>query len=68
MDFTTVSGIWQTVWLEVRPAAHITQAHITPDVPNERAMIAVTVESPVSENFELQINIQYPDGRTVSQT
>jgi beta-galactosidase/beta-glucuronidase len=46
VDFTTVSGIWQTVWLEARPAAYITQAHITPDVSNERAMLAVVVECP----------------------
>lgn len=68
VDFTTVSGIWQTVWLEARPAVYITQVHITPDVANERAMIAVTVESPLPENAELQITVQSPDERSVSQT
>ncbi len=68
VDFTTVSGIWQTVWLEARPAVYITQVHITPDVPNARAMIAVTVESPLSENAELQITVQSPDERTVLQS
>jgi len=68
VDFTTVSGIWQTVWLEARPAAHITQVHITPDVPNSRAMIAVKVESPLTQNVELQITVQSPDKRTVSHS
>lgn len=68
VDFTTVSGIWQTVWLEARPAAYITQAHITPDVPNEQAVLAVTVHTPAPDNLDLQINVQAPDGRTFSLT
>ncbi len=68
VDFTTVSGIWQTVWLEARPAAYIVQAHITPDVPEERATLAVTVEAPEPGNLDLQINVQAPDGRLFSQT
>ncbi len=68
VDFTTVSGIWQTVWLEARPAAYIAQAHITPDVPGERAILAITVETPAPGSLDLQIAIQAPDGRTFSQT
>lgn len=67
VDFTTTSGIWQTVWLEARPAVYIARAHITPDVPHERAMFAVTVEAPAAGNLELQINVQAPDGRQFSQ-
>jgi len=28
--YTTTSGIWQTVWLEVRPERHIPSLHLTP--------------------------------------
>jgi hypothetical protein len=28
--YTHSSGIWQTVWLEGRPAAHLTRTHVTP--------------------------------------
>ncbi len=68
VDFTTVSGIWQTVWLEARPAAYIRQVHITPNLPNKSALIAVTVESPTSGNLKLQLDIHAADGHTFSQT
>ena len=68
VDFTTVSGIWQTVWLEAHPAAYIRQAHITPDVPNQQATFAVTVESSASGSLDLQIDVQAPDGRSFTRT
>jgi hypothetical protein len=30
--YTSSSGIWQTVWLEGRPAAHLTRIHVTPNL------------------------------------
>ena len=33
--YTAVSGIWQTVWLEPSPAAHITNLSMTPDVTGQ---------------------------------
>jgi hypothetical protein len=30
--YTPVTGIWQTVWLEAVPAAHLTQVVFTPDI------------------------------------
>lgn len=68
VDFTTVSGIWQTVWLEARPATHITQVHITPDIQKESAVIAVTVDSSISTNADLEITVRTPNQDTVSQT
>jgi beta-galactosidase/beta-glucuronidase len=64
VDFTTVSGIWQTVWLEARPAAHITQAHITRMCQMRGRPFAVSVEAPCSSQPGLQVNVQAPDGRT----
>jgi len=66
VDFTTVSGIWQTVWLEARPAAYIQRAHITPDVPNERALFEIEIASPSPGDLELHVDVQAPDGRTFS--
>ncbi len=32
--YTATSGIWQTVWLEPTPAAHLTRLDMTPDLPS----------------------------------
>ncbi len=40
--YTSVSGIWQTVWLEPAPRAHITGLIMTPDV--DRGVLRVTVQ------------------------
>ncbi|MBD3176286.1 MAG: hypothetical protein GF320_13995 [Armatimonadia bacterium] len=41
--YERVSGIWQSVWLEARPAAHVTAARITPDVEGERAVAIIRI-------------------------
>jgi beta-galactosidase/beta-glucuronidase len=41
--YTPTTGIWQTVWLEPVPAAHITGLRITPDVDREE--VEVTLEA-----------------------
>ncbi|MEX0612221.1 MAG: sugar-binding domain-containing protein [Pirellulales bacterium] len=41
--YTAVTGIWQTVWLEPVPAAHITSLKVVPDV--DRRVVSVTVNS-----------------------
>lgn len=33
-DYTRVTGIWQTVWLEARPEIHIEQVRYEPDINN----------------------------------
>ncbi len=40
--YTPVSGIWQTVWLETVPAAHIAGLKIVPDVDASCAWVTVT--------------------------
>jgi len=40
--YTSVTGIWQTVWLEPVPAAYITRMDIIPDVDSSRVAIRVT--------------------------
>lgn len=39
--YTAATGIWQTVWLEPVPAAHITRLMITPDIDNETVRVGV---------------------------
>ena len=41
--YTRTTGIWQTVWLEKVPAAHIKSIRIYPDVENTRVRITAQV-------------------------
>ena len=44
--YTAVSGIWQTVWLEPVPAAHIREIAMTPDIDaHELRLTVATAES-----------------------
>jgi len=42
--YTAVSGIWQTVWLEPVPAAHITALKMIPDVDGKKLRLTVQVD------------------------
>ncbi len=41
--YTAVTGIWQTVWLEPVPTAHIRSLRITPDVDRSEVTVAADV-------------------------
>jgi hypothetical protein len=41
--YTRVSGIWQDVSLEIRPATHVTDVRVTPDLTDDTATAAVAV-------------------------
>ncbi|MBN1816212.1 MAG: hypothetical protein JW828_02555 [Sedimentisphaerales bacterium] len=49
------AGIWQTVYLEARPAVAIETVHFTPDIDNKKVTVKVTLdqEAPVDLAFEL---------------
>jgi len=42
--YTPVSGIWQTVWLEVVPKTYIKSVHFTPDIDKSEVEVRVDVE------------------------
>ncbi|MDZ7265314.1 MAG: chitobiase/beta-hexosaminidase C-terminal domain-containing protein [candidate division KSB1 bacterium] len=43
--YTSVTGIWQTVWLEPVPEVHIESLRITPNVDNQQVALAVNCSS-----------------------
>ena len=47
--YTAVTGIWQTVWLETVPAAHIRDLILTPDLDGKR--LRLTVDSNQFRDF-----------------
>ena len=44
--YTHSGGIWQTVWLEGRPDAHIAHIHVTPHLEPGTATFAVNIAAP----------------------
>ena len=45
-SYTRMSGIWQTVWMETVPAAHIRDYRVTPDVDRSEVRFEVAVAVP----------------------
>lgn len=53
--YTPSSGIWQTVWLEVVPAVHLTRVQLTPNVSAGTVTIACTASSPLPATAACEI-------------
>ena len=62
--YTPSTGIWQTVWLEAVPKAHICKVDITPDLDRRTATFDYTLSA---ENAELEIEIAFK-GRHVAKS
>ena len=55
------SGIWQSVYLEARPEAHLSHLRVVPDVPGRRVTVDVGV-CPVAGNYEVRVTARSPRG------
>jgi beta-galactosidase/beta-glucuronidase len=54
--YTSVTGIWQTVWLEPVSEKYFTNVKITPDIDNKKlTVVAETNESSVSDKVEVKV-------------
>jgi beta-galactosidase/beta-glucuronidase len=49
--YTSATGIWQTLWLEPVPAAHITNVRLTPDLDAEA--LRLTVQASADAKFKV---------------
>ena len=63
--YTTVSGIWQTVFIEPRAVAHIDSFRITPDIDAQTAHVVVSCDDVSDEVVRLRITT--PDGKTIPE-
>lgn len=63
--YTSVSGIWQTVWLEPAPVSSIRRIHTVPDIDRSRASVTVDVAGPVSGHTVQAIALS--DGKEVAR-
>ena len=61
IDYDSIIGIWQTVWLEPVPAVRISQVHYRFDLAEQR----LTVITQLSKHSEtaVEIEIQQPNGQ-----
>ncbi|PSL04690.1 glycosyl hydrolase family 2 [Haloactinopolyspora alba] len=58
------SGIWQTVWMEPVPEAHVTGLNMTPDIDTDT--LTLGVEAAAAEGMSVQA-IAYDDHRPVAR-
>lgn len=64
--YTTTSGIWQTVWLESRPAVHLSDITIRTTIDPPQAVIEVALGGPVAEGWSLTARSDDPTVKAVS--
>ncbi|MFD1719960.1 glycoside hydrolase family 2 protein [Amnibacterium endophyticum] len=62
--YAPVSGVWGTVWLEPVDTVHVTEIVVTPELPHERAGIAVHLSDGASHPVRLTVR---SGGRTVAR-
>ncbi|MHA1354172.1 MAG: glycoside hydrolase family 2 protein [Candidatus Heimdallarchaeota archaeon] len=52
--YTTVSGIWQTVWLESVPKSYISNIKLTPDIDEKLIKIKANIVSSANHNIKIK--------------
>jgi hypothetical protein len=63
--YTSVTGIWQTVWLEPVPAAWVSALDVRPEVDSSRVIVRVEAAGAMAKpNVEIEVLV---DGRSVSR-
>ena len=63
--YTAISGIWQTVWLEVVPETHIEALKLVPDIDAECLYLDLDIANPVPD---LEIEARILDHETLVAT
>ncbi|WP_374687957.1 glycoside hydrolase family 2 protein [Promineifilum sp.] len=63
-----LSGIWQPVRLECRPATHIRRVRVTPDAATGRVSLRVETSRPLAEGDRIEARFLSPQGAEVATT
>jgi Glycosyl hydrolases family 2, TIM barrel domain/Glycosyl hydrolases family 2, sugar binding domain/Glycosyl hydrolases family 2 len=58
-----IGGIWQSVYLEQRPALHLSRLRVTPDVPAEQIQVRVVLSCKTNRALGLWLNVTDPNGQ-----
>lgn len=64
--YTAVTGIWQTVWLEVLPSVRVEDLAITPDYDKRQVSIRPVVRGPAAARREVDVVVR-AGGREVGR-
>ncbi|MGX1930117.1 glycoside hydrolase family 2 protein [Flagellimonas sp. 2504JD4-2] len=65
--YTPVTGIWQTVWLEPVPKQIIESIRITPDIDQERVLVAVKSNKNLGNDYAINLKV-LADGKQIAST
>ncbi len=60
--YGTISGIWQSVYLEKCSRVHINSLPITPDVPDSQAHVLVQLSEPARGDCEVRLQLRDREG------
>ena len=63
--YTTTSGIWQPVWLEVRPERHVRQVHVTTRLAPAGFACAIEANVPLA-GLVARVQVHDEDGQLVA--
>ncbi|HXF62637.1 MAG TPA: glycoside hydrolase family 2 TIM barrel-domain containing protein, partial [Caldilineaceae bacterium] len=62
-----IGGLWQSVWLELRPARHLTALRLTPSAPRGSIAVEATANGDATGAFRLRVAVADPEGRQVAE-
>ncbi|CAN5545682.1 hypothetical protein BH10CHL1_BH10CHL1_26270 [soil metagenome] len=63
-----IGGIWQSVWLELRPSVHLQSLRLTPDVATGHLGMNASLQGALPDNTQIQAQVIGPDGQEVAHT
>ncbi|MEZ4616920.1 MAG: glycoside hydrolase family 2 TIM barrel-domain containing protein [Caldilineaceae bacterium] len=63
-----ISGIWQRVWLELRPGVHLSDIKLTPDPASSSIAAKLTLNMELPAGWEIRSRLTGPDGAVVPTT
>ncbi|MFN8445177.1 MAG: glycoside hydrolase family 2 TIM barrel-domain containing protein [Caldilineaceae bacterium] len=61
-----LGGIWQSVWLELRPHIHLQRLQLQPDVANASIAITAPTNSALPANTTIQVSVFDPNDEKVA--
>ena len=59
--YGAVKGIWQTIYLEARPAAALEQVHFLPDIDTGKVMVKAALAAPARKAMRLALRFKPED-------